>query len=338
MKISLKSSINLTTDAGAVNAYAIGGGEANLFVACSNKEVEQNIVDQLAARCGEKSSLSPLDAGEALDHALRIDNQRVKCNLSLLLVHTGGALAMQMGEGRVFQVRRKRAEVLYDSRNQVLDIYSTNAKVAQLTDVKAGDTLVVTAAGRFLVDDVARLLCDKEMTTDDRVTAISNRLHAPLTALTVDEVSGRTATVTDMGRRWWRITAWLVAAVAVAAAVALFYHPAPTPDGDDAPAQDPAPEAQAPAPATAAPADEAPIIHEAPAAEDLRRDEPRRDEPRDNRRSENKEKDKHPADSEGEHPAAEHPAEPAPPAAATPPPPAQPEAPAPAPAPSGDPE
>ena len=228
MKISFNNPIEIAHGTEHVEACALSEGtsDAQLYIACGNPQVKTNMVEQLSALYNASRAFSSLDANEALDKALRIDGTRVKkCDMTLLMLHRGGALAMQMGEGRLLQVRPGERNALYDSRDQVLDIYASRAKVMQLDDVKTGDQFILSTGGRF---DVAKLLelfrkaKDSGMPDTDQLTKI---IAIPALMLPVDNVEGSSGSGLAMNKKWWKVIAWLVLGLAALAALTFYVGP-----------------------------------------------------------------------------------------------------------------
>ena len=92
-----------------------------------------------------------------------------KCNLAVAIYNGGGCFVAQMGRSRVLQYRPGTQEFLYDSRKQVLDIYSSKAKVEQLRDFAAGDYLLLCTAENFEPRNFRKILNDEN--TDDNAKA-----------------------------------------------------------------------------------------------------------------------------------------------------------------------
>lgn len=228
MKITFNDPIYLASGATLIESFALaeGSSDAQLFITCGNEQVKSNMVEQLSARYNPSRAFSSLDANEALDKALRVDGTRVKkCDMTLLLLHRGGALSMQMGEGRVLQLRPGERNTLYDSRDQVLDIYTSRAKVMQLDDIKSGDSFVLSTAGRF---DAARV-CDLFRKSKDTGTpgadALAKLIGAPALVLPVASAEGSAGGGLPMNKKWWKVIAWLALALVALAALTFFVAP-----------------------------------------------------------------------------------------------------------------
>ncbi len=228
MKISFNNSIEIAHGAEHVDAFSLseGSGEAQLYIACGNPQVKTNMVEQLSARYSASRSFSTLDANEALDNALRVDGSRVKkCDMTLLLLHRGGALAMQMGEGRLLQLRPGERNALYDSRDQVLDIYTSRAKVMPIDDIKAGDSFVLSTGGRFDTSKLLELFRKAKDTGTPDADKLANIIAVPSLMLPVASVEGSAGGGLAMNKKWWKVVAWLIAGLAALAALTFFVGP-----------------------------------------------------------------------------------------------------------------
>lgn len=204
------------------------GEEPNLLLWCSNEDVKNQLVSNISERYSNRRSFTALQMNAVLDDSLTVNGKRVKeCSIALLLFHRGGAVSLQTGEGRVLQVRPHEKAAVYDSRDQVLDIYSSKAKVMELSDLNAGDYFLVTTAGKFAVDKVIGALSNATQGDEAKVRTLTELMGAADSALWlshVDNVEGAAGfNLPDISRRSMTIIGLL--ALAVIALGALSFLP-----------------------------------------------------------------------------------------------------------------
>ncbi|MBQ4138111.1 MAG: hypothetical protein II592_01010, partial [Muribaculaceae bacterium] len=121
------------------------GYDSQVFIACDDEIVARALANYINDEFNLDKAVTDEAFNAALDAALNTKDHRVKrCNLSVAIYNHGGCYVAQMGSSRVLQVRPEEQEIVYDSRSQVLDIYSSKAKVEQISDLQAGDYLLLT--------------------------------------------------------------------------------------------------------------------------------------------------------------------------------------------------
>lgn len=235
MNISLDTPLSIAGGNAHIETFALdSNNDANLYITCSHDGVKENLVEEFSRRYNPSRAFSALEANEALDRALKVDGATVKkCNLTLLLLHHGGALAMQTGEGRLVQLRPGERNAAYDSRDQVLDIYSARAKVMQLTDVKRGDLFLLTTAGRFNVDTIVNALRNTPADDAQAQAKIEKTIQAPTLLLPVASAKGSSSQGLAMDTKWWKRIAALVVVLAALAVLTFFIAPLTLSSGDN---------------------------------------------------------------------------------------------------------
>lgn len=177
MKFRFFSPVYLESNADVVLPSAADADyTTRVFVAGDDPIVAQALYDHITSNIDVNRSVSNDDFNEALDAALNTEGHRVKkCNLAVAIYNSAGCFVAQMGRSRVLQYRPSEQEFLYDSMKQVLDIYSSKAKVEQIRDFAAGDFLLLCTAEGFEPRNLKKILNDEA--TDDHTKAT---LIAPL--------------------------------------------------------------------------------------------------------------------------------------------------------------
>lgn len=232
MKIQLYENQHIKNGSSPIELFSVDqakGGDTTIAISCSNDEVKTNLTERIGQHLSEKRDISEQTLNELLDEALLVtggDKSGVKkrlkdCNLSMMLIHSKGVKVMQMGEGRILQVRPHEKIALYDSRDQVLDIYTSHAKVMELTDILSGDYFLMTTKSRIDMKKVVATLCDSTIGDDQKYEAIEPLLDDESSMLIqhVDRVEGNTGfTLPDLDKKWKTVIGLLAAVVIALAA------------------------------------------------------------------------------------------------------------------------
>ncbi len=139
---------------------------SSILIVSDDEIVAKALYDYINANFRLDRVFTNENFNEALEAALNTPEHRVRrCNLALAVYNRGGCYVAQMGKSRVFQVRTTTCNVEYDSRAQVLDIYSSKAKVEQIGDLLTDDYLVLCSAEDVDEKAVKKILC--KATLDD---------------------------------------------------------------------------------------------------------------------------------------------------------------------------
>ena len=205
---------------------------ARLMVMCDSEEMLNSLVEQLYPYVSGDKQITATAFNEALDEALHADGNRKSCQLALLAFHKGGCLAAQMGNSRIMQVRcdaEEASSVEYDSRDQVLDIYSSKAKVELINDLKAGDRFAMFASEKLIPSKAARIMCSPTGGDEPQRLAKLSQMQAEagnsncVVMCHIDEVSGINplANIKDLNPRWFILALVLLVAIAIGAIFSL---------------------------------------------------------------------------------------------------------------------
>lgn len=236
MKIQLYENQHIKNGSQTIEQFSITqakGGDALLSITCSNEEVKTSLSESISEHLGNKNDITGQTLNEMLDEALLVSDgnksgvkKRLKdCDLAMMLIHSKGVTVMQMGEGRVLQVRPHEKSALYDSRDQVLDIYTSQAKVMELNDILAGDYFLLTTKSRIELKKVVGTLCDSTVGDGQKSKIIEPLLAGDDDSMLlqhVDRVEGNTGfTLPDLDKKWKTVIG-VLAAVVIALAVFSF--------------------------------------------------------------------------------------------------------------------
>ena len=204
------------------------GYDSQVFIACDDEIVARALADYISDEFNLDKAVTDEAFNAALDAALNTKDHHVKrCNLALAIYNHGGCYVAQMGSSRVLQVRPEEQEIVYDSRSQVLDIYSSKAKVEQISDLRAGDYLLLTTAEMIDYRAIKRILSNPDKTDEEKLSLIADALKTAKTTANVtpaavlnriDEVEGRRRSIGAPSAKSMKYLLYLVIAAAVAGA------------------------------------------------------------------------------------------------------------------------
>lgn len=224
------------------------GYDSKVFIACDDEIVARALANYINDEFNLDKAVTDEAFNAALDAALNTKDHRVKrCNLSVAIYNHGGCYVAQMGSSRVLQVRPEEQEIVYDSRSQVLDIYSSKAKVEQISDLQAGDYLLLTTAEMIDYRAIKRILSNPDKDDEQKMNLIADALKTAKTTANVtpaailnhiEEVEGRRRGISAPGAKTMKYLLYLVILAAVAGAAYYFITNNPFAgmggDGDDA--------------------------------------------------------------------------------------------------------
>lgn len=221
MKVQFYDNQYISSENAAIDIVSIvndNDESTEMVIACDNEDVKQNLIDRIAEKYNRRSSFTALMMNEALDAATKVDDKRVKdCNISLILYHRGGALVLQVGDGRILQVRPHKKCDTYDSRDQVQDIYSSDAKIMEINNIENGDYFVISTISRFSGSKVVETLCNSTRGDVEKINTIETIIDNADAALLLQHVDTAEGTagvaLNDMGGKWKAVIALLAVAV-----------------------------------------------------------------------------------------------------------------------------
>lgn len=174
MNFRLYTPVFLESDFDVILPGAENANSYPVYVACDDSIVAGAIYNYITSNCDLSKNFTSEDFNDALEDALNQPEHRVKkCNLALAVYSHAGCFVAQMGKSRVFQVRPETREIEYDSRAQVLDIYSSKAKVELIKDIKPNDYLFLCSAEDVDEKAVRKILCNDQKDDQAKLAEIA---------------------------------------------------------------------------------------------------------------------------------------------------------------------
>lgn len=215
--------------------------DSRLMIACSDSAVGEALCSIISAFITNGKALTTNDFNDALDYALKqCENSSGKCDLAFAAFHKNGCLVAQMGNSRIVQIRQNKNEstVEYDSHDQVLDIYSSKAKIEQIRDIKPNDIFILCLKERFNLQKLLKTSFAKDeygkYNIDDINLAIDDQAQAKFTSIVqIDDVSGINPllSITDLNIKWYLLSFILILAISVVG-ILTFHQGAPSESED----------------------------------------------------------------------------------------------------------
>ena len=154
-----------------------GNTDSNIQLICDDSVVATEIYNEILTNYNLEKSFTSEDFNEVFEHASQVSSQKAKkCNLALAVYNQAGCFVAQMGNTRILQIRPVAQEILYDSRSQVFDIYSSKAKVELLKDYKAGDYLMLYSIEDVDEKAVRKTICNLVSDHDAKVKEIGQSI------------------------------------------------------------------------------------------------------------------------------------------------------------------
>lgn len=183
MNFRLYTPLFLESDVDAVLPGAGNAGGYPVYIACDDPIVAGALYSYITTNFDLSKNFTGDNFNEALEEALNQPEHRVKkCNLALAIYNRAGCLVAQMGKSRVIQVSQETGEIEYDSMAQVLDIYSSKAKVELIRIVKPGDYLLLCSAESFDAKVIRKILTDRDKDDKAKLAGIAEALKATKTS------------------------------------------------------------------------------------------------------------------------------------------------------------
>lgn len=162
----MKFDLDVITRKGSADCTVLPTEEKNnfIYILSNNQSLASELYNGIAAAFDSSKRFSTEDFNEIVDQLSSESKAMLKKSDSVLAVYNAaGCFIAQTGKARALQVRPETQEIVFDSRNLVLDIYSSKAKVCQLTDYAAGDLLLLSSHEDFDAKVVRKVLSDSEL-------------------------------------------------------------------------------------------------------------------------------------------------------------------------------
>ena len=137
--------------------------ESKLFITSNDARFAGALAEAVNEKLANRRNIDVEEINSIIDDCLNADGNRdCRLDVAMLLFNRAGCLAVQMGKCRVMHIGASREEVCYDSRDQVLDIFSNKARVMQITSARHGDFFIATLAQRCDVNEVVKAVKDPQ--------------------------------------------------------------------------------------------------------------------------------------------------------------------------------
>ena len=148
-----------------------------LFIVCDNNELAEALISGINDKLSSKRALTIEDMNNIIDEMLTGGGQKLAtASLAMTLISKSACLTVQMGKSRVLHVATSENEIAYDSRNHILDTYSSKARIQLINNIKNGDFVLIALSD--IVDTQALLRM-----TDDLAPQSHHVSQADLTKL-----------------------------------------------------------------------------------------------------------------------------------------------------------
>lgn len=175
--------------------YSILPSEENrnyIYVLSNNQTLASEVYNEIITSYNLNKHFTTDDFNEVIDQ-LSGDCRAVfkKSDFLLAVYNAGGCFIAQTGKTRAIQVRPDDQEIVFDSRNLVLDIYNSKARVSQLTDYKQGDLLLLCSQEDIDAKAIRRILSNPELSTQAKndqlmqMKELANACHVLINATNV---------------------------------------------------------------------------------------------------------------------------------------------------------
>ena len=220
--------------------YSILPSEENrnyIYVLCNNQTLASEVYNEIITSYNLNKHFTTDDFNEVIDQLSGDCRAEFKKSDFLLVVYNaGGCFIAQTGKTRAIQVRPDDQEIVFDSRNLVLDIYNSKARVSQLTDYKQGDLLLLCSQEDIDAKAIRRILSNPELSTQAKndqlkqMKELANACHVLINATNVKA----SFSLSLLKKIRFKYVAYALLICAIASVVAWMVTCNPFKGGDDA--------------------------------------------------------------------------------------------------------
>ena len=220
--------------------YSILPSEENrnyIYVLSNNQTLASEVYNEIITSYNLNKHFTTDDFNEVIDHLSGDCRAEFKKSDFLLVVYNaGGCFIAQTGKTRAIQVRPDDQEIVFDSRNLVLDIYNSKARVSQLTDYKQGDLLLLCSQEDIDAKAIRRILSNPELSTQAKndqlkqMKELANACHVLINATNVKA----SFSLSLLKKIRFKYVAYALLICAIAGVVAWMVTCNPFKGGDDA--------------------------------------------------------------------------------------------------------
>lgn len=220
--------------------YSILPSEENrnyIYVLSNNQTLASEVYNEIITSYNLNKHFTTDDFNEVIDQLSGDCRAEFKKSDFLLVVYNaGGCFIAQTGKTRAIQVRSDDQEIVFDSRNLVLDIYNSKARVSQLTDYKQGDLLLLCSQEDIDAKAIGRILSNPELSTQAKndqlkqMKELANACHVLINATNVKA----SFSLSLLKKIRFKYVAYALLICAIAGVVAWMVTCNPFKGGDDA--------------------------------------------------------------------------------------------------------
>lgn len=156
----------------AVSDYTVLPSDDNsnkLYILSSNQTLASEIYNEIVTSHDLNKHFATEDFNEIIDN-LSADSKTgfKKSDFLMVAYNSAGCFVAQTGNTRAIQIRPDEQEVVFDTRNLVLDIYNSKAKVCQLTDYQQGDILLLSSKEEIDASQIRRILSNPAISFNEK--------------------------------------------------------------------------------------------------------------------------------------------------------------------------
>lgn len=197
--VCIYPSVNSTDGEGSNGSFALG----------ASADLINSIATHVAEAESKSQTLTETTFNKLLNSVAESRSITAKDNLAFLNFNKAGALVATMGKCRVIQFRPNAEDVIYDSANQIVDIYSSKAAVELQTDVMSGDIFMLCSNAKFDCHAFTKSILE-----DNTLKALSSCIDAmehrtSVVVVKVEQVTGQALKIKDMTALWYALIAVL---------------------------------------------------------------------------------------------------------------------------------
>lgn len=146
-----------------------------IYIVSNNQTLANEVYNEIITSYDLKKNFTTEDFNEVTDHLSSESKLQLrKADFLLVVYNAAGCFIAQSGKTRAIQVRPDEQEIVFDSRNLVLDIYSSKTKVNQLNDYKEGDIILLSSAENIDASSVKRVLVNPALSFSDKADKLKD--------------------------------------------------------------------------------------------------------------------------------------------------------------------
>lgn len=220
--------------------YSILPSEENrnyIYILSNNQTLASEVYNEIITSYNLNKHFTTDDFNEVIDQLSGDCRAEFKKSDFLLAVYNaGGCFIAQTGKTRAIQVRPDDQEIVFDSRNLVLDIYNSKARVSQLTDYKQGDLLLLCSQEDIDAKAIRRILSNPELSTqakNDQLKQMKELANACYVLINATNVKA-SFSLSLLKKIRFKYVAYALLICAIAGVVAWMVTCNPFKGGDDA--------------------------------------------------------------------------------------------------------